>query len=111
LTGALKEGGSVRGSGRSRSRLKQALVVTEVGLSALLLVATGLLLRSFWKLGALEPGFEARGVLAANIAASGDAYGDPVKVRAFYRDAMERLPALPGVAAAGAISWTPLRGG
>jgi len=111
LTGALKEGGSVRGSGRSRSRLKQALVVTEVGLSALLLVATGLLLRSFWKLGALEPGFEARGVLAANIAASGDAYGDPVKVRAFYRDAMERLRALPGVAAAGAISWTPLRGG
>jgi putative ABC transport system permease protein len=111
LTGALKEGGAVRGSGRSRSRLKQALVVTEVGLSALLLVATGLLLRSFWKLGALEPGFEARGVLAANIAASGDAYADPVKVRAFYRDAVERLRALPGVTAAGAISWTPLRGG
>src|SRR4029453_1721235 len=49
LVGALKEGGSVRGSGRTRSRLKRGLVVTEVGLSALLLVATALLLRSFWK--------------------------------------------------------------
>jgi predicted permease len=47
LVGALKEGGGVRGSGRARGRLKQGLVVAEVALSALLLLATGLLLRSF----------------------------------------------------------------
>jgi putative ABC transport system permease protein len=111
LTGALKEGGSVRGSGRTRSRLKQALVVTEVGLSALLLVATGLLLRSFWKLGATEPGFAAQGVLSASLAPSGDAYRDPARVQDFYREAMQRLRPLPGVTAAGAISWRPLTGG
>jgi putative ABC transport system permease protein len=108
LVGALKEGGSVRGSGRTRSRLKQWLVVTEVGLSALMLVATGLLLRSFWKLGALEPGFEPHGVLVATVSPSGDAYSEPERLRAFYRDATERLRRLPGVTAAGAISWMPL---
>jgi putative ABC transport system permease protein len=108
LTGALKEGGSVRGSGRSRSRLKQGLVVAEVCLSALLLVATGLLLRSFWKLGTLEPGFDADGVLAASLAPRGDAYEEPERVEAFYREAMTRLRALPGVTAAGGIAWTPL---
>ena len=61
LVGALKEGGAVRGSGRSRGRLKQGLVVAEVALSALMLVATGLLLRSFWSLASVSPGFEARG--------------------------------------------------
>ena len=108
LVGALKEGGSVRGSSRSRSRLKQGLVVAEVGLSALLLVATGLLLRSFWKLGTLEPGFDAAGVLSASVAPGGDAYRDPARVEAFYREALERLRPLPGVTSAAAISWTPL---
>ncbi|HEY7925208.1 MAG TPA: ABC transporter permease, partial [Vicinamibacteria bacterium] len=108
LVGALKEGGSVRGSSRARSRLKQGLVVAEVGLSALLLVATSLLLRSFWKLGTLEPGFDAAGVLSASIAPGGDAYRDPARVQAFYREAMERLRPLPGVTSAAAISWTPL---
>ena len=110
LVGALKQGGSVRGASRSRSRLKQGLVVAEVGLSALLLVATGLLLRSFWKLGTLEPGFEAAGVLSASVAPGGDAYRDPARVEAFYREAMERLRPLPGVTSAAAISWTPLAG-
>ena len=108
LVGALKQGGSVRGASRSRSRLKQGLVVAEVGLSALLLVATGLLLRSFWKLGTLEPGFDAGGVLSASVAPGGDAYSDPARVEAFYREAMERLRPLPGVTSAAAISWTPL---
>ena len=78
----------MRGSGRARSRLKQGLVVAEVGLSALLLVATGLLLRSFWALGATSPGFDAYGVLAARIAPGGDAYREREKVEHFYEDAM-----------------------
>ncbi len=111
LVGALKEGGAVRGAGRSRARLKQGLVVAEVALSALLLVATGLLLRSYWALGSVSPGFEAGGVLAASLSPTGEAYRDSARVRAFYREAVERLGALPGVARAAAISWTPLEGG
>jgi putative ABC transport system permease protein len=111
LVGALKEGGAVRGSGRARTRLKQGLVVAEVALSALLLVATGLLLRSFWTLGSVSPGFEPEGVLAASLSPGGPAYRDRARVQAFYRDTLERLRAQPGVAAAAAISWTPLGNG
>ena len=108
LVSALKEGGAVRGSGRARARLKQGLVVAEVGLSAVLLVATGLLLRSFWSLAAVSPGFDASGVLAATLSPGGPAYRDSARVQAFYRDALDRLRQLPGVTSAGAISWTPL---
>jgi putative ABC transport system permease protein len=108
LVGALKEGGSVRGSSRSRSRLKQGLVVAEVGLSALLLVATGLLLRSFWKLGTLEPGFDARECCrrASRRAAT------PTAIRRAWRLSTARRSSACGRCRASrprqAISWTPL---
>jgi putative ABC transport system permease protein len=108
LVTALKQGGAVRGSGRGRARLKQGLVVAEVALSAVLLVATGLLLRSFWSLAAVSPGFDAKGVLAATLAPGGDAYRDRSRVQAFYVEAIDRLRRLPGVTHAAAISWTPL---
>jgi putative ABC transport system permease protein len=111
LVGALKEAGAVRGSGRSRGRLKQGLVVAEVALSAMLLVATGLLLRSFWTLASVSPGFEPEGVLAATLAPGGEAYRERARVQDFYREALERLREQPGVTAAGAISWTPLGSG
>jgi putative ABC transport system permease protein len=110
LVGALKEGGGVRGSGRSRSRLKQGLVVAEVALSALLLVGTALLLRSFWTLGAVPPGFRSEGVLAVTLSLAGEGYREAARVQDFYRAAVERLHEQPGVTAAGAISWTPLAG-
>jgi putative ABC transport system permease protein len=108
LVTALKEGGAVRGPGRGRARLKQGLVVAEVALSSVMLVATGLLLRSFWALAAVSPGFDASGILAATLAPGGPAYSDRARVQAFYVEAVERLRRLPGVTAAGAISWTPL---
>jgi putative ABC transport system permease protein len=111
LVGALKEGGSVRGSGLTRRRLKQGLVVAEVALSALMLVATGLLLRSFWTLASVSPGFASEGVLAASLSPGGPAYRDRARVQAFYRDALERLREQPGVTGAAAISWTPLGNG
>ena len=111
LVGALKEGGSVRGSGLARRRLKQGLVVAEVALSALLLVATGLLLRSFWTLGSVSPGFEPEGVLATSLSPGGPAYRERARVQAFYRDALERLRGQAGVTGAAAISWTPLGNG
>ena len=108
LVTALKEGGAVRGSGRRRARLKEGLVVAEVALSCVLLVATGLLLRSFWSLAAVSPGFDASGVLAATLAPGGDAYRDRARVQAFYVEALDKLRRLPGVTQAGAISWMPL---
>ncbi len=111
LVASLKEGGAVRGSGRARGRLKQGLVVAEVALSAALLVATGLLLRSFWTLASVSPGFQPEGVLAATLSPAGEAYRERATVQDFYRDALERLRQQPGVSSAGAISWTPLGSG
>lgn len=110
LVTALKQGGGVRGASRARARLKQGLVVAEVALSAVLLIATGLLLRSFWSLASVSPGFDAGGVLAATLSPGGPEYRDRAKVQSFYDEALERLRRLPGVTAAGAISWTPLGG-
>jgi putative ABC transport system permease protein len=110
LVSGLKQGGAVRGAGRARARLKQGLVVAEVALSALLLVATGLLLRSFHELGSVSPGFDAKGVLAVSLAPAGDAYRDRAVVQRFYRDLDERLRAVPGVDSVGAIAWVPLAG-
>lgn len=110
LVTALKQGGGVRGASRARARLKQGLVVAEVALSAVLLIATGLLLRSFWSLASVSPGFDAGGVLAATLSPGGPAYRERAKVQSFYDEALERLRRLPGVTAAGAISWTPLGG-
>ena len=111
LVASLKEGGAVRGSGRARGRLKQGLVVAEVALSAALLVATGLLLRSFWTLASVSPGFQPEGVLTATLAPAGEAYREQALVQEFYRGALERLRREPGVSSAGAISWTPLGSG
>ena len=110
LAVSLKEGGAVRGAGRGRTRLKQGLVVAEVALSALLLVAAGLLLRSFHALGSVSPGFDASGVLTASLAPAGEAYRDRAKLQAFYRDLCDKLRGQPGVSAVGAIAWTPLAG-
>jgi predicted permease len=86
-------------------------VVAEVALSAMLLVATGLLLRSFWTLASVSPGFDAEGVLAATLSPGGEAYRERTRVQDFYRDALQQLSQQPGVSSAAAISWTPLGSG
>jgi putative ABC transport system permease protein len=108
---SLKEGGGVRGVSHGQRRLKNALVVAEVALSLVLAAGTGVLLRSFWNLTRVDPGFDARGVMSVRVDLPRNPYGDPARQRAFYRDAVERLSRIPGVTAAGGMSWTPLSRG
>jgi putative ABC transport system permease protein len=103
----LKEG--ERGSTANRGRTRSALVIVEVGLSLVLLVGAGLLVKSFARLMQVDPGFDPNHVLTFNIGLPTSADGP--RQLAFYQQVMQRLQALPGVQVAGAVSRLPLAGG
>ena len=110
LNEVLKEGGRTGGTGRRQRRLRDALVIAEVGLALVLLVGAGLLLRSFWKLQQTDPGFNSERVLTASLTLPRARYGDGSKVTAFQQQLLERLGALPGVQAVGLTSDLPWTG-
>ena len=109
LNDALKDG--TRGTSSSRGRLRKTLVVAEVALSLVLLVGTGLMLRSFVKLRAVDPGIRAEHVLtlhaslpSPNGAPSAD---DRARWVAWFERAAKRLAQLPGVEVVGAANCLP----
>jgi putative ABC transport system permease protein len=111
LVPALKEGGRTRGASRGQRRLKSALVVAEIALSLVLTAGTGLLLRSFWRLAHVAPGFRAENVLAVPVDLPSATYNTSARQTAFVRDVVQRLSGLPGAVSAGAISWAPMGAG
>lgn len=112
LAGQLKEG-AARGTtgGGPSHRLRNGLVVTQVALAMVLLVGSGLMLRSFMALRAVDPGFDTSGILTARITVPPGEIQDPQEVAAFYRELQARLAAQPGVEAAGLVTSVPLGGG
>jgi putative ABC transport system permease protein len=107
LNVSLKEGG--RSSGPRGRGLRSALMVSEVALAIVLLVGAGLLIRSFAKLLNVDPGYRAENLLTARISLP-PRYRDNSQRVEFYERLLQRLTALPGVAAAGATSHLPLTG-
>jgi predicted permease len=108
FNGLLKEGARGLTASLWRNRLRSLLVVSEVALSLVLLISAGLLVRSFWRLLEVKPGFESDKVLAANVSLLSRDYSRPEQYSSFFREATARLGALPGVQAAGAIAPLPL---
>jgi predicted permease len=112
---AMKEGGSALGGGR-RHRLLGGLVVGEFALALVLLGGAGLLLRSLWNAGDVNPGFDARGVLSARLwlpqpnKLDAGKYFQPEQRDVFFRQLLTRLEAEASVDSAGLISTVPLRG-
>ena len=99
------------GSGSVFSRrdgLRRLLVAGELALSVVLLVAAGLLIRSFARVQRVPPGFNARDVLTFELTATGTRYPDSPAVLETYRQLWQRLAAIPGVDAAGGVSALPL---
>jgi len=111
LAGTLKEGGRGQAGGVRGRRIRSALVLVEVALSVVLLVGAGLLLRSFWRLLNVDPGFEPQGVLTASIDLPRAKYPDPVKQAVYFRQLFDRLESLPGVEHVGGVVPMPLTGG
>jgi putative ABC transport system permease protein len=107
----LKEGGRTGTEGRTTHRLRRIFVAAEAALAVLLLAGSGLLLRSFVKLLAVNPGFRAENVLTLHVALPRAKYSKPEQSKAFFRELVDRVQQLPGVQAAGAVSILPLSGG
>ncbi len=115
LNSALKAGGRAsQGAGgfnASRHRLRSLLVVGELGLSLMLLIGAGLLIRSFVRLQDVSPGFQTDHVISMRLAVSGARYRQQpqgVATLQFYQQLVERVSHLPGVRLAGAVSALPL---
>jgi putative ABC transport system permease protein len=101
LSEELKEGGKTVGL---RNRFRSALVVAEVALAMVTLVGAGLMIKSFWHLAHVNPGYEPAGVLSAQIDPSGASYKEPAQVSSFYKELLARVSAIPGVSSAGIIN-------
>ncbi|HSO76107.1 MAG TPA: ABC transporter permease [Blastocatellia bacterium] len=108
---ALKEGGRDTSATSRGNRVRSALVVSEVALALMLLVGAGLLIKSFVNLQRVDPGFNPRSVLRADVILPRTRYPDRNQPAAFYKQLLDRVTAMPGVQAAGAVSTMPLGGG
>jgi putative ABC transport system permease protein len=109
LTDALKEGG--RNEGAVGVRTRRLLVAGEVALSVVLLMGAAVMLRSLVAMRAVDAGFDPEGVLTMRVNLPDRRYDTPAKRAAFFEATQERMRALPGVTAAGAIDNLPLEGG
>jgi putative ABC transport system permease protein len=103
----LKQGGHGAGVGRRQSRLRGGLLAAEVALALVLLVGAGLLMRSFARLQAVDPGFRPEGVLAVTLSLPESKYPTGAEQAAFAERAAASLAALPGVQAAAASQGFP----
>ncbi|MEO7143566.1 MAG: ABC transporter permease [Bryobacteraceae bacterium] len=89
------------------ARLRHALVIAEIALSLILLAGAGLLLKSFLRLRAVDPGFRVENVLALSVDLSPNTYRTPAQCQAFLQQTLDRIRSTPGVQSAAAINWLP----
>ncbi len=104
----LKEGG--RGAGAGRSRLRQSLVVAEVALALVVLIGAGLLVRSFARLTAVQPGFAPDNLLTFWVALTSERYGTETANARFIKELTASLEALPGVQGMAISADFPIQG-
>jgi putative ABC transport system permease protein len=100
----LKEGGRTGSSGRRTQLIRSGFIVAEIALTLVLLVGAGLLIRSFWRLQQVSPGFNTDRLLTLQLRLPRTKYPDGASVAAFYQQLQERLAALPGVQSASGAS-------
>ncbi|HKS08889.1 MAG TPA: ABC transporter permease [Pyrinomonadaceae bacterium] len=109
LNETLKESGRTGSPGGSRNRIGGFLIVSEVALSFVLLAGAGLLIKSFMHLRDINPGFQADNVLAMRLTLPAGKYKQGEPRAQIYQQLIEKVKAVPGVQAAGAVLSLPLR--
>ena len=98
--------------GGSRDRTRRALAVAQMALSLLLLVGAGLMMKSFWRLQNVDPGFETDNLLTMTVSLTGSPkFTTRQDVIAYYSELQVRLNEVPGVVAASAVNALPISGG
>jgi putative ABC transport system permease protein len=108
----LRDEGRGATGGRHHLELKGLLVVGQVALSLMLLIAAGLLLRSFMRLMSVDPGFDPSRVLTMKVSLPTVKYAKPEQQIAFFEEMLRKVSAVPGVdstAMSAALPLTPIR--
>ena len=109
LVESLKEGGRAMAGGVRGRFVRNTLIAGQVALTLILLVGAGLLIQSFARLQAVDPGFQPEGVLAVSYSLPQSSYAEPQQI-AFAQQLLERVQALPGVTSAATVYPLPLSG-
>ena len=107
ITSALKEGGRSASIGKAGQRLRSILVATEVALALILLVGASLMVRGFRTLTKTGEALEPDSLLTLRLAITENKYREKHQIAEFYRQALERIRALPGVRSGAAVSAMP----
>jgi putative ABC transport system permease protein len=111
LNETLKQGGHSSTSGYGFRRLRKALVVGEIALAVSLLIGAGLMVKSFLRLQAVNPGFNPNQLLTMVVSLPRAKYPKSDKIAAFYQQVLEKVKTLPGVQSVGATTGLPIQGG
>jgi putative ABC transport system permease protein len=106
---ALKEGGRSATAGSARQRLRSVFVVAELAVALVLLVGAGLLIKTFWKLRSVEPGFNPNHMITMRVELPETRYKEVAPQTRFRKQVLAGMNSLPGVQAA-MISELPLSG-
>jgi putative ABC transport system permease protein len=110
ILAALQESSRAHSGGQSRAQLRKAMLVVEVGVTVILLVGAGLLLKSYQRLRTTDLGIPVDNVLTMRLSLPDARYKDDTKRVAFFEQLIEGVRALPGVKSAGLVSTVPGQG-
>jgi predicted permease len=111
VAGALKEGGRASSAGKARHRARNTLVVAEIALAVVLLVASGLMIRTFQAMQKVDPGFtRPEEVLTIRVSIPISLVADPIQTARTHEQIAERIAQVPGVRSVGVTSSVTMDG-
>jgi putative ABC transport system permease protein len=111
LAAALNENGNRSGFGFRTGKLRSVLVICEMALTLVLVIGAGLLIRTFLKLQAVDPGFAIHHVITMAMSMSGGRFQTTAPLARVIRDGTDRVLAVPGVMDVGVSNGLPMAGG
>jgi putative ABC transport system permease protein len=110
LAEPLKEGGQRSGGRAGAPRVRNVLLISEVALALVLVIASGLLVRTFLRLLSVDPGFNASSVLTFELSLPSSKYTKAERIVTLYHTALQQFQSIPGVQSAGVVETVPLDG-
>ena len=110
LVESLKDGGRRAGSNPAAQKTRNSLLVSQIALALVLVIATGLLTRTFYRLLSVDPGFRPAHALTFELTLPSLKYPDQAHIIPVYQQVLHRLQSLPGVQSAGLTEIVPLDG-
>jgi putative ABC transport system permease protein len=108
LVEAFKEDGTRTTSNRQSAWLRKTLAVAEVALCMLLLIGAGLLIQTFVRMRAVDPGFDVHDVVTARMSMQGDRYATTEDINRFFDRGLEQIRRIPGVESAAVVNGVPI---